>query len=141
MAENPKTVVVRPDVDIDEDIDHMLTRPGFEAVRHDRARMEIAVTNGAVTITGHTRTAQTPDVLSREVAKIPGVKSVDVSQLYNDDALRVLSGQMTPVEVFTAVSYGAVVLTGKIPAGMTLEEIVAKVEAIEGVRKVIPNFK
>ncbi|MEL6152220.1 MAG: BON domain-containing protein, partial [Chloroflexota bacterium] len=82
-----------------------------------------------------------PQILTREIAKIPGVKSVDVSELYDDNALTILSGQMTPVEVFTSVSYGAVILTGKIPESMTLEAIVAKVESIEGVRKVIPNFK
>lgn len=129
----------RPDVDIQQDIADVF--PGYPPLLHDRSRMDVTVADGVITASGHVRTAQSREYFEREARKIPGVRGIDTSALYDDDTLRIQSGRATPLEVYTNVSYGAVVLTGEVPEHMMLSEIVNAVEAIPGVRKVIPNFE
>ncbi len=138
MAEETTPVSARPDVDIEQDVNHIFHT--YPPLLHDRSRITLTVKDGVVTVRGHTKTAQSREIFVREANKIEGVQSVESSELYDDDALRIKTGQVTPFGVFTSVSYGAVVLTGRLPEGATVGETVAKVEKIAGVRKVIPNF-
>lgn len=136
--EQTPTTTNRPDVDIEQDIIH--TMQGYAPLQHDRSRIAMQVTDGAVAFSGHTKTEQAREYLHRETSKIAGVQSVDSKSLYDDESLRIQTGQVTPFGVYTSVSYGAVVLAGRLPAGMTVGELVTKIEKIPGVRKVIPNF-
>lgn len=129
----------RPDVDIEQDVNHVFTK--YPPLAHDRSRMDVTIADGVVTATGHVKTAQARHIFAREVKKIEGVKAVHTDKLYDDDALRIQSGQVTPFGVYTSVSYGAVILTGSLPEGMTEADVIAAVEKIDGVRKVIPNFR
>jgi osmotically-inducible protein OsmY len=131
--------MARPDVDIEQDVNRVFNK--YPPLAHDRSRMTVTIEDGVVTASGHVKTAQARDVFVREVKKIEGVKAVHTDKLYNDDSLRIETGQVTPFGVYTSVSYGAVVLTGTVPEGKTADEIVAAVKKIDGVRKVITNFR
>ena len=139
MSESQPIPAARPDIDIEQDLPHVFN--GYPPLQHDRSRLSISVEDGVITLTGHVKTAQAREYFAREAAKIKGVKSVDVSETYDDEALSIKSGQVTPVGVYTMVSYGAVVLTGERPEGVTDEQLVAKVEQIPGVRKVLLNLR
>ena len=133
-----ETVVQRPDGDVIRDVHRVFNI--YPPLQHDRARVTVSVEDGAVTAAGHVKTAQAREIFVREAAKVDGVTEVDVSALYDDETLRLASGMATPLEVYTSVSYGAVMLTGRVPEDWTLEKVIAAVEKIPGVRKVIPNF-
>lgn len=138
MVNHAEPVLVRPDVDIVEDLNHVFHT--YPPLSHDRSRMIVAVENGVVTVSGHVRTDQSRDIFVREVMALDGVTAVNADELYDDESLRRQAGNATPFGVFASVSYGAVVLAGKVPEGVTIESIVAQVEQIPGVRKVIPSF-
>jgi hypothetical protein len=132
-------VAPRPDVDIADEL-HNIYAP-YPPLAHDRSRMTVTVTDGVVKASGNVRTAQVREIFAREAAKIDGVQRVDVDELYDDETLRRDAGHVTPFGVLAYPSYGAVVLTGKLPEDANLDEMVAAVAAIAGVRKVIPNFR
>jgi osmotically-inducible protein OsmY len=43
--------------------------------------------------------------------------------------------------MFANIQYGVVVLSGRLPAGKTAEEIVRQVAQVPGVRRVVTTFK
>lgn len=128
----------RPTVDILEDVGHVFH--SYAPLLHDRSRITVSFDNGTVKAVGYTKTAQSRDIFAREAAKIDGVSAVDVSELYDDDTFRLEAGDLVPFGVYVFVSYGAVVLTGRLPEGTTAEALVAEINKLPGVRKVIPNF-
>lgn len=138
MAGHAEVKVARPDVDIENDV--MRVFGAYPPLRHDRSRVNVTINEGAVVATGYVKTAQSREVFSREASKVEGVTSVDVSGLYDDEALRLQVGYATPFGVYASVSYGAVVLNGKLPEGTNVDDMVKKVAKMDGVRTVIPNF-
>ena len=139
MTETKPSQASRPDIDIEHDLPDVFN--GYPPLLHDRSRLSVDVQDGVVTLSGYVKTVRAREYFEQEAAKIPGVKAVDVSETYDDEALRIKSGQVTPMGIYTMVSYGAVVLTGERPEGVTDEELVQKVEAIPGVRKVLLNLR
>lgn len=129
----------RLDVDIENDVPQIFA--AYPPLQHDRNHLKVTVEDGVIKARGYVKNAQNRDILKREASKIEGIKGVDVSGVYDDGGLRIESGQVTPVGVYSTVSYGAVVLTGEKPEGMSDDELIQKVESIPGVRKVILNLR
>lgn len=130
--------VPRPDVDIAADIDNLLTV--YPPMVKDRDYVHYTVDEGAVTLAGHVRTGITRRYITETVQGLPGVKSLDDSQLYDDGALRLEAGQVIPVGVMVSVEYGVVILSGHLPAGANERELVSRIEALPGIRAVRTNF-
>jgi osmotically-inducible protein OsmY len=128
----------RPDVDIYEDIDQIIVR--YPPMVNDRHHIKASVENGAVKLAGHVRTGITLRYLLDSVAQIPGVATVDSSQLYNDETVRREVGQLVPPGVFVNVEIGVVILSGRLPPGTDAATLIEQVRAAPGVRQVIAKF-
>lgn len=138
MADPNKAATTRPDVDIESDVNHIFTT--YLPLRHDRPFIRVSVKDGAVKLVGNTRLPQNRDMFAQRIAAVAGVQSVDVSELHDDEWIRLEAGKATPLEVHTSVTHGSVILSGHVPDGLTLESVIEAVEAIKGVRRAVPNF-
>jgi hypothetical protein len=69
------------------------------------------------------------------------VRSVSSNLLHDDEGIRLNVGKILPMGVQLArVYYGTVVLSGKLPADVSEEEVVARVQEIPGVQQVAVGF-
>lgn len=127
------------DTDLEEAIHQIFV--GYSPIMHDRHRVHIEVKDGHVALKGHVKSPVTRDFLVKNVPLVEGVRSVDASALYDDEAIRREAGQVVPPGVFVTVEYGAVVLSGKLPENMTLETLVAQVGQVSGVHRVLTNMR
>lgn len=134
MADTPVTQS-RPDLDILEDIEKAIVR--YPPLVNDRHRVQIAVHNGVVTLSGHLKTSVTCQHLVDAVRQVAGVTRVHSDQLYNDDTLRREAGALIPSGVFVNVEYGTVLVTGKLPAGTDAAALEARIGAMPGIRQVV----
>lgn len=129
---------IRPDIDIEEEIhDLMMTYP---PLAHDRHRLHIDVQNGGVIVKGYLKALPTLEYLLNRIEQVEGVKSIESSQLYNDETIRLQVGRVIPPGVFANLEYGAVILSGKLPEGITTEALVRNVGHVAGVHRVITSF-
>lgn len=128
----------RPDVDIYQDIEQIIVR--YPPMVNDRHHIKTSVENGVVNLAGHLRSGITRRYLLDSVAQIPGVVSVDSSQLYDDEAMRLNVGQHIPSGVFVNVEIGLVILSGRQPPGTDAAKLIDQVKAAPGVRQVIAKF-
>jgi len=96
----------------------------------------LQVENGVVTVSGHTRTSITRTYLVDALKQMPGIVSLHIDNLYSDDQIRLEVGKVIPVGVYSNVKHGVVILSGQLPTGKTIEEVIAAVEQVKGVRAV-----
>jgi osmotically-inducible protein OsmY len=129
---NEKTVQPRPDEDIEESIADLIR--SYPPLRTSRPFFIFASLQGAVKFMGNVRTPQERFLLAERVPHIAGVRSVDVSELYDDEQVRFAVGKVLPYGVYATVHYGAVALTGKLPEEMSAESLLEQVRAVAGVR-------
>jgi osmotically-inducible protein OsmY len=128
----------RPDVDIEEEIGQLIR--SFSPLKASRGYFAFRSVNGHVTLDGNVRNPQARRVLLENVPRIQGVEHVDHSKLYDDEMIRFAVGQLLPPGTFASVQYGAVALTGRLPAGASAETITKAIEKIPGVRRVGAEF-
>lgn len=126
------TAKIQPDEDILEDIREFIR--GYDPLKRDREHFDYTSVNGHVTLVGHTRSAKSRRVLVDNVPDVPGVMTMDASQLYDDETLRFDVGKVLPHGTFIRVNFGSVVITGTLPSGADANAVVEAVKAIEGVR-------
>ena len=134
MADTPVTHS-RSDLDILEDIENAIIH--YPPLVNDRHRVQIAVHNGVVTLSGHLRTSITCQHLMDAVRQVAGVTQIQSDQLYDDDTLRREAGALIPSGVFVNVEYGTARLTGRLPAGTDAAALEARIGAMPGVRQVV----
>lgn len=125
-------------MDIEADIHRMVTQ--YPPLVHDRHHFDIAVNDGVVTVDGHIKGAITFRHLLNLIPNIPGVKSINASELYNDEAIRLGIAPKIPTGLFARVEYGAVILEGTLPEDVSAEELVREVGLVKGVHRVITAF-
>ncbi len=128
----------RPDEDIAEDIAALIRR--FPPLMQSRHWFAFSVKDGVVTVRGHIKSAVGMRVLLDNLPDIPGVESVDASELYNDDDLRRAVGRVIPPGVRATVDFGHVLLTGTLPPRHKVDALLRKVEKVPGVRRVSSNL-
>jgi len=128
----------RADEDILEEIDDLIA--DYPPLVQDRHRIHISVEQGVVTVSGHTRTNITHSYLLRLLDKVDGVVGVNADEFYSDADLRLEISHLIPVGVIANVSYGVVILTGRLPEETTEDELVAAIAEIDGVRAVRAQF-
>ncbi|MEQ8676946.1 MAG: hypothetical protein RLP44_07770 [Aggregatilineales bacterium] len=129
----------RPDMDILADIHHV--ERGYPPLVNDRHQVNFEVNDGVVTVSGYTKATPTYNYTLGRVADIDGVKEVIAHNFFNDETIRLDVGRTIPVGVVLSVEYGTVILAGKLPDGTTIEEVVREVGLVEGVRRVITEFR
>ncbi len=130
--------VKRPDIDIEEDIFDMLAH--YPPLQADRHHLRIDVRDGEVILSGHVKSPISQRYLVDKVAEVRGVRGVESSRLYSEEAIRLESGQRIPTGVIANASYGTVVLTGTLPPDKTVDQVVGDVAVIPGVEQVVTKF-
>jgi BON domain len=123
----------RPDVDIEEDINSSLR--DFSPLKAARGFFRIQSTSGNVTVSGNVGSPQAKHMLRRYVLKTSGVSNVDMSNLYDDEQLRLNIGGMIPDDILVSVHFGNVVLNSRRPDGH--QETLRRVRSAAGIRKVV----
>lgn len=124
----------RPDVDIEQEIVGIIR--SYPPLKVSRPHFEFQSTDGHVRFKGNIRTPQERTVLENAVRRISGVKSVDCSQLIDDEMVRFHVGHLLPPGVFATVHLGGVALTGHLPQGADAATLMDMVSHTPGVRVV-----
>jgi osmotically-inducible protein OsmY len=136
----PTNAVSRPDVDIEEDIEHLIAH--YPPLVKDRHSFQTLVQDGVVTVTGHVQTPITRSYLLKNLPLIPGVADVKSEYLYSDETIRLEASRLIPIGVVLGrVQYGSVVLTGTLPHGTTADSLASQIKAIPGVKQVFTDFE
>lgn len=135
----PKAPVKRQDQDILTDVHQVIIEYAPSAA--DQHQLHPIVSGGAVTLTGHVQSPITRRWLGEKLVNVNGVTTVDVSQLFSEEEIRLEVGRVIPAGLQANVRYGTVVLSGKLPAGHTEASLVARVATIPGVQRVVTDFR
>lgn len=128
----------RPDMDIEADVEDIIVH--YPPLMNDRHHLNVHVEDGAVTVTGHTRSAITREYLVDAVNKIAGVIRANTDLLFCDDDIRRDVGHLIPEGVYANVQRGVVVLTGQPASGVNTVDLTTKLTAVPGVRAVRTQF-
>jgi hypothetical protein len=135
MSTPASTTTQRPDMDIEADLQELLVL--YPPLAHDRHRLRYTVQDGHITIAGHVLSRVTHHYLVNNLPLLDGVQSVDTSQLYQDEDIRIDIGRLMPFGIFVNVEYGTVKLTGKLPPDTTVEGLVNQAMTVPGVERVV----
>jgi osmotically-inducible protein OsmY len=139
MADTATTFTQRPDIDIQADIDRVITH--YPPLQKDRHAIQTRVENGVVTVSGHVQTPITRRYLLTQLPTVPDVKSVNADQFFDDETIRIEAGSDIPVGVILGkVYYGTAVLSGQLPPDTTAEEVAKRVANVVGVKRVVTDF-
>ncbi|MDZ4770904.1 MAG: BON domain-containing protein [Chloroflexota bacterium] len=130
-------IAVRPDMDIHKQITSIITQ--YPPTASDRFYIITSVQDGVVVLSGHVKTPINRRYLINEIPKVPGVRALDSSSLFDDETIRIEAGRRLPQGVMANVRYGTVALSGEVPAGTDLDVIAAAVSAVPGVLRVVAN--
>ena len=133
-----QNTISRPDEDILEDIHALLST--YPPLQHDRHAVSIHVERGVVTVAGYIKAAPTYQYLQAHLPQVKGIRYINADGLYEDEVIRRDAGKVIPTGMQVRVEYGAVVLTGKLPDGMTAEDVVKHVALVKGVQRVLTAF-
>jgi hypothetical protein len=129
-------VQTRPDMDIEEDINASLR--DFSPLKAARFFFQIRSTNGNIKVRGNSGSPQAKWVLLEYIQKIRGVIEVDMSDLHDDESLRLNLGAILPEGILVNVQFGSVVLISKLPDDN--REILHKVRSLAGIRRVVMSY-
>jgi osmotically-inducible protein OsmY len=132
----PIVITQRDDTAILEDIGHLIAT--YPPLANDRHAINVAVNNGAVTVSGHVMTTNTRRFFLSRITSVEGVKSVDAENLHDDNAIRIQLSPLISAGVQANVRHGVVILSGEPP--QNIEELANKILALRGVEKVVSGF-
>jgi hypothetical protein len=124
----------KPDVDIEEEVTHIVR--SFPPLGAYRTYFRYKSEQGMVKLTGNVGSPQAKRVLVNNAQRIQGIAGVDFSDLWDDEEVRYSVGLILPPGVYATVNGGVVALTGKAPAEVNKEVLIAAVTAVPGVRRV-----
>jgi osmotically-inducible protein OsmY len=131
---------VRPDVDIIEDIEDRIAH--YPPAMRDRHHIQVSSQNGLVTLKGNVMSPNTRSVLLETLPQVEGVRAVNAHELFDDESIRLDVGRLIePGTMFANIECGVVVLSGRLPSGMTAEACVRQVAQVPGVRRVVTAFR
>jgi osmotically-inducible protein OsmY len=135
---NGNSVETRPDIDIHNDILDLIVH--YPPLNADRHHIHVEVTNGAAVIHGHTRSPITHRYLLDALGTINGVQSVNAEHFYDEETIRLDAGRVVPPGVLVNTRYGTLILSGRLPEGTTVEQVITAVSRVPGVERVITEF-
>jgi osmotically-inducible protein OsmY len=135
----PITNTERADIDIVEDIEHLIAH--YPPLAKDRHALHVSCTDGVVTLSGHVFTPNTRRYFLDRLGSISGILDVNAEHLYDDQTIRLDIAPLLPEGMLLArIRYGVVVLAGEVPEGANLEQVVEQVRNVSGVVKVVSGF-
>ncbi|MFO7323746.1 MAG: BON domain-containing protein [Chloroflexota bacterium] len=132
-------LTARPDTDIEADIQNLIIH--YPPLNNDRHQITVTVRDGVAILSGHIRSLNTYDYFMRRLPSVPGLRDVNAEKLYVDENLRLAAGQVLPAGLIANVEYGTVILTGRQPEGITVDEVVARLATIPGVVRVVTALR
>ena len=100
----------------------------------------MTVKNGDVTLSGHVKSPMTRRILVSRFKNVPGVRSVNADELYDDETIRLTAGKMVPPGALVTSDYGMLILAGT-PEKESAEQMIPKLAQIPGVKRVINTIK
>lgn len=130
--------VLRPDVDIEFDLQQIIK--DYPPSNNDRHHIYMTVKNGDVTLSGHVKSPMTRRILVSRFKNVPGVRSVNADELYDDETIRLTAGKMVPPGALVTSDYGMLILAGT-PEKESAEQMIPKLAQIPGVKRVINTIK
>lgn len=136
MAE--ATTRTRQDVDILDAVHSLIAK--YPPLAADRHHLRVSVLTGVVMVEGHVKTPITRQYLIERVAAVDGVRGISAESLFDDETIRLEVGSRLPDGVLANPVYGVMVLSGKLPAGMTDADVARLAAGIPGVTRVVANF-
>ncbi len=126
-------VQTRPDMDIEDDINASLRR--FAPLMAARRFFKIQCIGGHVKVRGNSGSPQSKRVLLDHIQKTRGVINVDLSDLYDDETIRLNIGAILSEGIQVNVQFGAVVLISKWLDSNP--DILHKVSSVAGIRRIV----
>lgn len=126
------------DIDIEANIYHTMAE--YPPFMHDRHRVDFSIKDGVVTVSGYVKSNVTYVYVINRLQDIAGVRQVIAGDFYNDDELRRDVGRVVPPGVMVTMEYGAAILSGQLPEGTGVEDLVKSVGLIPGIHRVITSF-
>ena len=129
----------RADVDIAADIDEIILH--YAPLVHDRTHLRVTVSDGVATVAGYVRSLNTSDYFLQALGGVDGLQGVSTDNLHIDELLRLALGRVLPVGVIANVEYGTVVLSGRLPDGLSEADVVARAGSVPGVRRAVVAFR
>lgn len=132
------TIITRPDEDILDDIHSLFTT--YPPLQHDRHAIFVQVERGVVTLAGHIKAMPTYRYLQANLPKVKGIRVINADNLFEDETIRREVGKVIPVGMQVRVEYGVVILTGKLPEGATVEDVVQQVASVKGIKRILTTF-
>lgn len=130
-------VQTRPDMDIEDDIRASLrSHSPLKAAQHF---FKVQSTNGKVRVSGNIGSPQAKRVLLNYITKISGVSTIDMSDLYDDEYLRLIIGGMAHEGLLVNVLFGRVLLDSTLPDGN--QETLRRVRSVAGIRNVVMRYQ
>lgn len=133
-----QTTSAVPDIDIHDEVNNVITR--YPPLAADRHQIRVLVNNGIVYVGGHVKSRPSARYLLDAIARINGVRGVNGNALYDEETLRIEVGRVLPVGVLANTRYGTVILSGRLPEGVTHDDLAARLSTIPGVERVVSNF-
>jgi osmotically-inducible protein OsmY len=120
-------------------------------LRRTYAPVDVSVHDGIVTLTGMVGSAIMKHIIVDEVSRLPGVRTVQADELYDDTSLQLAvartlgsspASRMTrDDQVYIHVHHGRVALTGRVSSPAKREAIEEAAAAVPGVRSVVDRLK
>ncbi|MCS7071953.1 MAG: BON domain-containing protein [Anaerolinea sp.] len=121
----------RIDSDIVEDIHTIIVK--YPPTNNDRHHIHVRVEDGVAYLSGHVQTPIHRRYLQEKVALVNGVREVNVTELHDDETIRLEVGAVVPEGTQVNVRYGVVLLSGA-----PIDEAVAeRVASMPGVVRVV----
>jgi osmotically-inducible protein OsmY len=130
-----QATTTRPDIDLEHDLEEIIIH--YPPLMQDRHHIQVSVKSGVVTVQGYTRSPNSRRYLLEKIPLVEDVTEVHADQFFDDESIRFEVGRLIPAgQIFVRMEHGVVILSGRVPDGVNLGEIIQKVQQIPGVRKV-----
>mgnify|MGYP002396552825 CR=1 FL=1 len=137
MAETQNPIVIS-DLDIEAGIHHVMAT--YPPLTNDRHRVDVTIEDGVVHVSGYVKSAPTYKYLVNHFSSVKGVREFILEDFYNDEDIRLDVAKAVPPGLSVNVEYGAVILSGRLPDGMEIKELVRQVGLVDGVHRVRTHF-
>lgn len=132
-----QTTPARTDIDILDAVQRWINT--YPPLVNDRRHVHISVQDGVAHLSGHVKTPITKRYVRENLRQVEGITAVDDSALHDDETIRLALGALLPEGVIANIQWGTVILSG-VPLGDdALAALVAKIDTVSGVQRVVAN--
>lgn len=135
---NPSAPAAPADADLLEALHTLIVK--YPPTNADRRHIHLRVDAGHVYVEGYVLSPIHRRYLYDAMQFVPGVQSVSVDHLWDDETIRLEIGRVLPMGVMATVRYGAVVLSGTAPAGTDVDALATRVAGLPGVTRVVVSL-